>query len=154
MTSSYRLLLLACTGCVLGGGPVVGYGTKHGVYAGVAGGAGVSVAQATAELGGTSRGAIAQARLDLQLSKLRFTDWNAEVGRPYPGVHGGIGYGLAEGWGGLATMVGPDVGVLRDNSYCTGAPVIYVGVDWRYLRGESQFVLAPRYEKIWDICLP
>jgi hypothetical protein len=153
MRSVGLLLLVMCGGCVFGGGPVVGYGTRRGVYAGIAGVAGANVVHGTFEIGGTKRGVMGQGRLDLELNKARFTAWGVEAGRPYPGLHLGIGYARTEGAGGLAAVVGPDVAVMRNTSYCSGAPAIYAGVEWRYVRGESQFVAAPRYETLGDICL-
>jgi hypothetical protein len=150
------ILLVGCAiagGCVANIGPVVGYGTKHGVYGGVAGGLGASVAQGTMEIGGNRRGLALQTRLDVELSKARFINWDVEAERPYPGLHGGIGYGWGGGQGGLATVLGPDVAVLRNTRYCEGAPAFYVGLDWRHVGGESQFALAPRYEVLSDICL-
>ena len=147
------VMLVMCSGCVLGGGPIVGYGTKRGVYAGLAGVAGASVVHGTFEVGGTKRGAMWQGRLDLELNKARFTAWGVDAERPYPGLHLGIGYARTEGAGGLAAVAGPDVAVMRNTSYCEGAPAIYVGVEWRHVAGESQFVIAPRYETLSDICL-
>jgi hypothetical protein len=147
------LLVATSTGCVIGGGPVVGYGTKRGFYGGVAGVGGASVVHGTAEVGGTKRGVMWQGRLDLELNKARFTGWHVEAERPYPGAHLGIGYMRSEGIGGLAAVVGPDVAMMRNTSYCSGAPAIYGGVEWRYVGGESQFVFAPRYETLSDICL-
>jgi len=153
MVRGLWLILVVCGGCVFGGGPVVGYGTQRGVYAGVAGVAGVNAVHATAELGGTKRGAMGQGRLDVELNRARFMGSGVEIGRPYPGLHMGIGYVRTDGAGGLAAVVGPDVAFMRNKSYCEGAPAIYVGVEWRYIRGESQIVVAPRYETLSDICL-
>ena len=55
--------------------------------------------------------------------------------------------------GGLAAIVGPDVGYVRERMNCEGSPVFYAGVEWRYVGGESVIALAPRWEKIADICL-
>ena len=147
------LILVMCGGCVFGAGPVVGYGTRRGVYAGVAGVAGVNAVHGALEIGGTKRGVMWQGRLDLELNKARFTGWGVEAGRPYPGLHLGIGYARSEGVGGLAGVIGPDVAIMRNTSYCDGAPAIYAGVEWRHVGGESQFVVAPRYETLSDICL-
>jgi len=153
MVRALCLVLVVCGGCVIGGGPVVGYGARRGVYAGVAGVAGVMVAHGTFELGGTKRGVVGQGRRDLELNKARVLGQSVKADHPYPGLHLGIGYGRTEGEGGLAAVVGPDVAVMLNKSYCSGAPAIYVGVEWRWVGGESQVVLAPRYEKIGDICL-
>jgi len=47
---------LVCSGCFIGGGPVVGYGTQRGFHAGGAAGVGVDVAGGTGEVGGTNAG--------------------------------------------------------------------------------------------------
>ena len=148
------VVLVGCVlaGCVMGGGPVVGYGKKRGFYAGAAGYAGASMAHATLEVGGNRDGAVVQARLDLEASRLRLLH-GPDENELTPGIHAGIGYAGGQGAGGMTAVVGPDVGLVRERSNCTGTQIYYVGLDWRYVAGESLFALAPRYEQLSDICL-
>src|SRR5262245_56267223 len=106
------LLGLLCSGCVLGAGPVVGYGKKRGFYAGGAVYGGITMGQLWREVAGTRDGAVWQTRLDGEASKLRTMGWplgHTDEDKPYPGVRAGIGYGRSNGVGGLAATVGPDV---------------------------------------------
>jgi hypothetical protein len=150
------LLAVVCGGCVVGAGPVIGYGKQRGFYAGVAGYGGVTMGQLSLEVGGTREGALVQGRIDVEASKLRTKNWpfgKTEEDAPYPGLRAGIGYARTGGAGMLATTVGPDVGVRTARTYCEGAPSYIVGIDWRYIGGEHQLVIAPRYETYQDICL-
>ena len=139
-------------GCVLGGGPVVGYGKKRGFYGGVAGYGGVSMAQLSVEMGGNRDGGMLQGRFDVEANRLRLLH-GPDENEPSPGMHAGIGYAAGSGGRGLAAVVGPDVGVVRERSNCEGSPIYSIGIEWRNVGGESLFVLAPRYEQLADICL-
>jgi hypothetical protein len=146
-------VLLVCTGCFIGGGPVVGYGTKRGFYAGGAGGVGVNVAGGTFEIGGTNKGILTQLRLDLDVTKARFTHWHNTAGSFYPGARGSLGIAWTEGGHDFVGGLGADIGELRGTNYCAGATILYAGIEWRYIAHESQFVFAPRAERLSDICL-
>ena len=139
-------------GCVLGGGPVVGYGKQRGFYGGLTGYGGVSMGQLAVEFGGNRDGGVLQGRLELEANRLRLLE-GADANELSPGVHAGIGFATGSGGRGLAALAGPDVGMTRERSNCEGTTSYSVGIEWRYVGGESLFVLAPRAEQLQDVCL-
>jgi len=148
------ILLVVCgiAGCTLGAGGAVGYGTKRGFYAGGSVSAGPTVAKATIEVGGTRRGVMSQYRLDAEANRTQFTAWHVVPDEWYPGGRVGLGYAKTEGKGSPAIVIGPDVAVRFNTKYCEGAPGLYLGVEYRYVAGESQVVFAPRFDRLSDYC--
>ena len=145
------MLLVACSGCALGTGPVVGYGTKKGLYAGGSMYAGLTFPQVAFEVGGTKEGTLAQVRFEIEASKVRAMSGNAGI--PYPGGRIGFGYSRTNGEGDFAFLLGPDIALLHNERFCDGAGAFYGGVELRYAGSEWQVVAAPRYELLYDLCL-
>lgn len=138
----------ALSGCMFGGGPLVGVrlGHSHAVVAGVEVGAGVGPARLS---GGMQTPGTSYLRLDAMLDYLGFGS------SPDRGVGGtlGAGYGGGDGArGGGVFAAGLDVGAVLRDAACSDRMVVgHVGVDLRYVRG-WEVVLRPRIEAHADMC--
>jgi hypothetical protein len=144
------LVVVACSGCAIGGGGAVGYGNKRGFYAGGSVTGGVTMGQLTMEMGGTQRGMLAQFRLEGEFNQARLLESSRDRHTHF-GARAGVGYAYTENTGSLAALVGPDVARILDDDSCANKDV-YVGIEYRWVGGESQVVLAPRYENLNGLC--
>ena len=157
MMRAFLLLFVCafCGGCVLGTGAAIGYGKKRGFYAGVSGTVGISAGGVALEIGGTGQGAITQLRLEAEANRGKFTGWHIDADKPYPAAHAGFGAAYTEHEWSKAALIGPEITYAPNTAYCDGigAPMVYAGIEYRYVAGESQIVFAPRYEVVSDFCL-
>ena len=148
-------ILSLCAGCTFGGGPTIGYGTKHGWFGG-------------AELGGgpVLQGAVGYQSLarsiylrgDLMIDPA-LVDASADRLGGGARLGAGAGVSLDDGrWGGIFTF-GAGVGSLRSPGTCpedAAAPTVaawHVFFDLRYAT-EWELVLSPRYEGAIPFCIP
>jgi hypothetical protein len=145
------LALLSCSGCVLGGGGAIGYGTKRGTYVGGTATAGVTAGQLTLELGATGEGPGGQLRLEADVSKARI-EWSDIDDDLYPGGRAGIGYAVSANEESVTAIAGPNLAFLVSDSRCKHS-LISLGLEYRWVGGESQIVFTPRYETVFGLCL-
>jgi hypothetical protein len=143
--------LLLCSGCVLGAGGAIGYGTKRGVYVGGTATAGVTAGQLTLEAGGTGSGPGGQLRLEADVSRARIKWTEIEDGL-YPGGRAGIGYAVTSSYESITAIAGPTLGFVVSEARCKDS-LISLGLEYRWVGGESQIVFTPRYETMYGLCL-
>jgi hypothetical protein len=145
------LVLLSCSGCVLGAGGAIGYGTKRGVYVGGTATAGITAGQLTLEAGGTGGGPVGQLRLEADVSRARIK-WTEIDDRLYPGGRAGIGYAVTSSYESVTAIAGPTLAFPVSLEYCRDS-LISLGLEYRWIGGESQIVFTPRYETMYGLCL-
>lgn len=150
--SMKALALLFVTGCVVGGGPLVGY-DRHGWFGGVEAGGGGALILPQGAIGYQTRRHLLYARVDetWDLSGLQ------HIGAPSPMGGGRIGAGLgidvSEGDVGGTFVIGPSIGrVLGPIANCSNWNTeallevqLRYAIDW-------QLVLATRIERARDVC--
>ncbi len=141
--------LCLMTGCLYGGGPVVGARLQRTPKLVVGGEVGAGIAFVKLDVG-VERSGIGYGRLDAVLDAIGFGSSHT------PGNVGGllgVGYGGGGGDHGGVMAAGVDTGFIlaRDGDCSHSKPVVHVGIDLRYVRG-WELILAPRLEGHLDIC--
>lgn len=135
------------TACSIGGGPFVGYGTKHGLVYGAEVGAGVPFGQLT--LGMQNHDLVSYLRFDIVAASSAFeTDDRVGVGVR---VGGGYGWGRSRS-GGVFTL-GPNVGYALRPLSCTDWGFLgFSGIELRSVGGETQVVATTRVDGMRKFC--
>jgi hypothetical protein len=138
------VLAVAASGCIAGGGTVVGYERNHGFIGGAEGNAGFPFLQLAAGLGVDTAGFTYQGRFDFQANSERGTGTD---------VTGRLGIGFLSSEDATRPMYVMGAGaqwIVGDRS-CSKSNIIELAIELRYVR-DWQIAFAQRYFVLDGVC--